>query len=191
MAGDGCVVEVSGETPPKHILRILARVQYQARLTSSSITVTVNMVKRNNYKSVVQLPDNEGVGVFAGGVAFLLQEITSQVQEVTGQVQVRSPWEILLVSVVRIAQSWRGIPFPCIQLLHLPAKIHSSPRGTRLGQRVGGTTRWSPSPVQDCKTQLIIDLPCTLSQPHLIVFPSGQITLLVLYHIIISLCFFV
>ena len=47
------MVGVSGETPPEHILRILAGVRYQARLTTSSITLSVNMVKQKNYKSVV------------------------------------------------------------------------------------------------------------------------------------------
>ena len=53
VAGDWCVVEVSGETSPERILRILARVRYRARLTSSSTAVTVMMVKRGDDKLVV------------------------------------------------------------------------------------------------------------------------------------------
>ena len=37
VAGDEHVVEVTGETPPEYLLRILARVRYQIRLTSKLI----------------------------------------------------------------------------------------------------------------------------------------------------------
>ena len=74
VVGDWCVVEVSRET--SRILRILARVRYLARLTSSSITVVAVMVKRSaNDRSVVSLPDNEDVGVFVCGIVFSLQEV--------------------------------------------------------------------------------------------------------------------
>jgi hypothetical protein len=39
-AGDKGVIEVFGEASPDHILRIMARVRYQIRLMSSSITVS-------------------------------------------------------------------------------------------------------------------------------------------------------
>jgi hypothetical protein len=41
MAGDGRVVQVPGGAPPEHTFRILALLQYQIRLTSSSIAVVV------------------------------------------------------------------------------------------------------------------------------------------------------
>ena len=72
MAGDGGVVEVSGETPPERILWMFVRVRYQARLTSSSITVAVMVVKRSNDKPAAWLPDNDDVGVFVGGIALSL-----------------------------------------------------------------------------------------------------------------------
>jgi len=61
--------------PSEDILPILARVRYQARLTSSSITPSVNTVKQKNYKSVVRLPENEVVGTFVSGMVLLLQGI--------------------------------------------------------------------------------------------------------------------
>ena len=73
MTGDGRVVEVSGETTPERILWTLARVRYQARLKSSSITAVVIMVKRSDDEPAAMLPDNEDVGVFVCGIVFLLQ----------------------------------------------------------------------------------------------------------------------
>jgi hypothetical protein len=43
--GDEGVVEVSGEALPDHILHIMARVRYQTRTISSSITVDVIVIK--------------------------------------------------------------------------------------------------------------------------------------------------
>ena len=93
VTGDRCVVEVSGVAPPERILWIPARVRYQARLTRSSIAVTAIIVKRNDEKSVVFLPDNEEVGVFVGDIVFSFQEV-------------RPPWGILLH---RSAQSGFGV----------------------------------------------------------------------------------
>ena len=39
MTGDEGVVGVSGEGPPEHIARIMARLRYQTRFVSNSITV--------------------------------------------------------------------------------------------------------------------------------------------------------
>jgi len=52
-AGDVCVVEVSGEEPAEYNPRILARVRYQTRLTSNSITKAVIAVKWSDEKEVV------------------------------------------------------------------------------------------------------------------------------------------
>jgi hypothetical protein len=53
VAGDEGVMEVPGEPPPGRILRIVARVRYQTRLMSRSITVTVIVVRWSNEKWVV------------------------------------------------------------------------------------------------------------------------------------------
>ena len=45
MAGDGRVEQVPGEAPPESILRILALLLYQIRLTTSSVPVAVVTVK--------------------------------------------------------------------------------------------------------------------------------------------------
>ena len=45
--GDECVVEVFVERPHEHTLQIMARVRYQIRLMSSSITVTI-IVRRSD-----------------------------------------------------------------------------------------------------------------------------------------------
>jgi len=50
VVGDECAVESSGGAPPERILRILAIVQCQTRLTSSSITVALTVVKWNDGK---------------------------------------------------------------------------------------------------------------------------------------------
>ena len=43
-AGDGDAAEAAGETLPEHVLRILARVRYQTRLTSRSVAVATTWV---------------------------------------------------------------------------------------------------------------------------------------------------
>jgi len=43
VVGDEHAAEVSGEATPEHALRIPARVWYQTRFTSSSITVVVTL----------------------------------------------------------------------------------------------------------------------------------------------------
>ena len=46
VAGDGCLMDIFGEAPTKRILRIPARVRYQARLVKRSVTVVGIVVKR-------------------------------------------------------------------------------------------------------------------------------------------------
>ena len=62
---------VSCETIAEHILRILAKLWHQARLT----TAPVIMVRYADEKWGARVPGNEDVGVFTGGIAFLLQEV--------------------------------------------------------------------------------------------------------------------
>ena len=68
MAEDGGVIRVVGEAPPESILRILAPLRYQIRLTSSSAAIVVVTVKRCTGYLGVGLPDREDVGVFFGGI---------------------------------------------------------------------------------------------------------------------------
>ena len=79
-AGDVRVCEVSGGAPPEPILWILARLRYQTRLASSSVAGAAIMVKRNDEKLAVRLPDSEDMWVFLGSIVFLLQEVNVKVK---------------------------------------------------------------------------------------------------------------
>ena len=76
MAGDMNVARVSGEAPPERILRILALLRNQIRLTSSSATIAVVTVKRCADNLEARPPDRDDVGVFFGSI--LMRPTSSQ-----------------------------------------------------------------------------------------------------------------
>lgn len=68
MAGDEPIVQIAGQALHKNILRILAMIRYQIRLTNSSITEAGVKVKCGNADREVLIPDKEDVGVFFGSI---------------------------------------------------------------------------------------------------------------------------